>query len=179
MSIPGQGPEHGTRVRVESPQEKAQRIFREIMDEVQKNLGFSINNPPLLEHDPKYGIMVLFDDILQRISSFTNAYFIMKKAPRTNRSKIAQEFPGLKSEIAVCVAFLCHACEHQEVGAAVKEDLGGRQDLKPAIQRIIRFFGENNNFNDPNVEKITIDNSYRVVIQLRSNSKKKKYQLNW
>ena len=76
------------------------------------------------------------------------------------------------------------------------------QDLKSVIRSVIEFFGGDQNIielfggdqsiieflkqngsDDTNVESITIitidDNSYKVVIQLWSNSEKKEYQLNW
>jgi hypothetical protein len=86
-----------------------------------------------------------------------------------------------KSEIAVCVAFLCHACEHQEVGAAVKRVLGEKNSLKSSIEHIIGYFG-GDNFVDPKVESITIDDSYRVVVRVRWFKvllKRKRYSLDW
>ena len=180
MSIPNQGPKPPTGDKVELSQEEAERIFGEIMKKVENDLRFPINYPPLLKHDSeKDGIMVLFDEVLKRITSFMTTSQIyspgLAQAP-----EIAQRLREPKSEIAVCVAFLCHACEHQKVGAAVKSDLRGRPNLKFIIKDIIDFFG-GDNFVDPNVKSIsiTIDDSYRVVIELSSNSEKKEYQLNW
>ena len=193
MRIPGGEPTPPTGKEVESPQEKAKRIFGEIMDKVQGDLGFSIKNPLLLKHDPgRFRIMALFDDILQRINTFRGASsdsFWKRVLTFEEDQEIQQLAQNLrlepKSQIAACVAFLCHACSHLEVGADVKRDLGEYQDLKSIIQSIIRFFGENDNFVDPNVESIKIDDSYKVVIQLSPNSAKessnptKEYLLDW
>jgi hypothetical protein len=83
MSIPGRDPTHKntTGDKVELTQEEAERIFGEIMNEVQKNLGPWIQNYLRLEHDPqKYGIMALFDKVLQRITFFMES---IKFVPRT------------------------------------------------------------------------------------------------
>ena len=178
MSNPNQGPKPPTGPKVELTQEEAQRIFREIMEKVENDLGFSINNYPLLEDDPQAdGIMVLFDEVLKRITSFMTTSQIYSPA-LAQTPQIAQILCEPKSEIAVCVAFLYYACSHEEVGAAVKRDLSERPNLKFIIKDIIDFFG-GGKFNDLNVESITIDdNSYKVVIQLSSNSTKE-YLLDW
>ena len=183
MPFFGKGPKSPEGEKVESPQEKAQRIFKEIMNKVKNDLGSWAEGLLLLKHDAKYGIMTLIDGALQRITFFYGAYKICSEKPE-QATKIVGNLGVPKSEIAVCVAFLCHACEHQKVGAAVKRDLGERQNLKSVIQSIIRFFG-GEGFGDPNVKSITIDGSYKVVIQLSSNPTKessnptKEYLLNW
>ena len=66
----------------------------------------------------------------------------------------------------------------------MKSDLRGRPNLKFIIKDIIDFFG-GDNFVDPNVKTITIDDSddsYRVVVQvkwLKFLSKEKTYSLDW
>jgi len=181
MPFFGKGPKSPEGEKVESPQEKAQRIFKEIMNKVKNDLGSWAEGLLLLKHDAKYGIMTLIDGALQRITFFYGAYKICSEKPE-QATKIVENLGVPKSEIAVCVAFLCHACSHQEVGAAVKRDLSerqGRQDLKSIIKSIIDFFG-GEEFNDPNVESITIDdNSYKVVIKLKFLSKGTKYSLDW
>jgi hypothetical protein len=166
-----------TEAGVELTREEAERIFREIMNEVQEDLGPWIQNYLRLEHNPqKYGIMALFDKVLQRITFFYGAYQICSKND-TQTTKIVENSGLSKSEIAVCVAFLCHACEHQKVGDAVKSDLGERSNLKSVIKNVIEFL-EQKGFHDSNVQSITIDDSYRVVIQLSSNLTKG-YSLDW
>ena len=187
MSIPDRGPKPPTGDKVELTQEEAERIFEQIMKKVGEDLGFSINDYLLLEDDPqKHGVMVLFEKVLQRITSFITISKIYSPE-LVQTPQIAQILCEPKSRIAVCVAFLYHACSHQEVGAAVKRKLVERQelqdprsvvDLKSVIKDIIDFFG-GDGFYDKNVKSITIDNSYRVEIQLWSNSEKKEYQLNW
>jgi len=175
-----------TEAEVELTKEEAQQIFGEIMNKVQEDLGFLIENDLPLEHDPeKYGIMVLFDKVLQRISFFKAASDIyssgLEQTPEIAQKtqEIAKRLLEAKSKIAVCVAFLCHACEHQEVGAAVKSDLRGRPNLKFIIKDIIDFFG-GGKFNDLNIESITIDdNSYKVVIKLKLLPKEIEYSLDW
>jgi len=186
MRIPGGEPTPPTGKEVESPQEKAKRIFGEIMGNVETDLGSWANGLLVLKHDAKYGIMTLIDGTLQRITFFYGAYRICSEKPK-QATKIVENLGVPKSQIAACVAFLCHACSHQEVGAAVKRDLSERQerqDLKFIIKSIIGFFG-GGKFNDPNVETITIDDSYKVVIQLSPNSAKEssnltiEYSLDW
>ena len=186
MRTPDRDPKPSTGNKVELTQEEAELIFGEIMGKVETDLGFQINHPLLLKHDPgRFRIMALFDDILQRINTFRGASsdsFWKRVLTFEEDQEIQQLAQNLrlepKSQIAACVAFLCHACSHLEVGADVKRDLGEYQDLKSIIQSIIRFFGENDNFVDPNVKSIKIDDSYKVVIQLSSNSTKE-YLLDW
>ena len=194
MRIPDRdptGPTPPTGDKVELTQEQAQRIFEEIMEKVGKDLGFSIKDPLLLEYDVTGRLMVLLDKALQRITFFKVFSDIYSSEPTQipeivkslkSNPEIGKRLLEPKSEIAFCVAFLCYACSHQEVGDDVKRELGERQelrDLKSVIQSIIRFFG-GEGFDDTNVKSITIDdNSYKVVIQLWSNSEKKEYQLNW
>jgi len=185
------GPTPPTGDKVELTQEQAQRIFEEIMEKVGKDLGFSIEDPLLLEYDVRGRLMVLLDKALQRFTFFKGFSDIYSSEPTQipeivkslkSDPEIGKRLLEPKSEIAFCVAFLCYACSHQEVGDDVKRELGERQelrDLKSVIQSIIRFFG-GEGFDDTNVKSITIDdNSYKVVIQLWSNSEKKEYQLNW
>jgi len=194
MPFPGKdptGPTPKTGAKVELTQKEAQRISGEIMKKVENDLGFSINNYPLLEDDPQAdGIMVLFEKVLLRITFFkgvSEIWELLLKLAQTSQEALqnVQEVRREpKSRIAICVAFLCHACEHEKVGAAVKSDLRGRPNLKPVIRDIIGFFG-GGKFNDPNVETITIDDSYKVVIQLSPNSAKEssnltiEYSLDW
>jgi len=181
MPFFGKGPKSPEGEKVESPQEKAQRIFKEIMNKVKNDLGSWAEGLLLLKHDAKYGIMTLIDGALQRITFFYGAYKICSEKPE-QATKIVGNLGVPKSEIAVCVAFLCHACKHEKVGAAVKSDLRGRPNLKFIIKDIIDFFG-GKGFRDTNVESITIitidDNSYKVVIQLKLLSKEIEYLLDW
>jgi len=183
MPFFGKDPKPSTGNKVELTQEEVERIFGEIMGKVETDLGSWVNSLLLLKHDAKYGIMTLIDGPFQRISFFYAAYNICSEKPEQT-TKIVKRFGVSKSQIAVCVAFLCHACEHQEVGAAVKRDLSERQerqDLKSIIKSIIDFFG-GEKFNDPNIKTITIDDSYRVVVQvkrLKFLSREIEYSLNW
>jgi len=182
MPFPGKdpkGPTPKTGEEVKLTQEQARRIFRDIMNKVKKDLRFPINHPPQLKHNSERdGIMVLFDEVLKRITSFMTTSQIYSPE-RAQTPEIAQMLCEPKSRIAVCVAFLYHACSHQEVGAAVKSDLRGRPNLKFIIKDIIDFFG-GGKFNDLNVESITIDdNSYKVVIKLKLLPKEIEYSLDW
>ena len=153
-------PQTGTVPEVEPIQEKAQRIFKDIMKTVEKDLGSWVNNRLPLEYDPETngGIKVLFDKVLQRITFFKLLFDMhclgLTQNPQTAKSLLESNSETIerllqpKSEIAACVAFLCHACSHGEVGAYLKEELGKRQelrDLKSLIQSIIKFFGGDQN----------------------------------
>ena len=70
MPFFGKGPKSPEGEKVESPQEKAQRIFKEIMNKVKNDLGSWAEGLLLLKHDAKYGIMTLIDGALQRITFF-------------------------------------------------------------------------------------------------------------
>jgi len=134
MFIPGGEPTPKTGAKVELTQKEAQRISGEIMEKVEKDLGSWVNNRLPLKYDPiTYGgIMVLLDTVLQRITFFGGLYYIhslgLTQNPQTARSLLESHPETIerllepKSEIAACVAFLYHACSHQEVGNDMKKN---------------------------------------------------------
>jgi len=127
-------PQTGTVPEVEPIQEKAQRIFKDIMKTVEEDLGSWVNNRLPLEYDPETygGIKVLFDKVLQRITFFKLLFDMhrlgLTQNPQTARSLLESHPETIerllepKSEIAACVAFLYHACSHQEVGNDMKKN---------------------------------------------------------
>ena len=131
VSNPNRGPKPPTGDKAELTQKEAQRIFGEIMQEVKNNLGFSIEDPLLLEYDVRGRLMVLLDKALQRFTFFKGFSDIYSSEPTQipeivkslkSDPEIGKRLLEPKSEIAACVAFLYHACSHQEVGNDMKKN---------------------------------------------------------
>ena len=180
-----------TEKQPELTQDQATEIFNKIVDEVKKGLGSWVGDYLLLEHDvERDGIMVLIDKAVQIITELYIYVYVTcllgdddkNTSSKINSSNLGNMFENYKSKIAVCVAFLCYACDRDKVGnkevaGAVKELLSNTTELKSKIQEIIEFM-EGKDFNDPNVARIEIDGSYKVTIEIVGGSSIE-YTLDW